>query len=219
MGWLFCPMVFLLLVVVWVQLAPWLLLGCTWLLFVLGWLSCSPRLLLRTLFCTLLMAQVGYLHLPIAFLRCLSSFWRSSGSVQTVFVPWVSVPMTLYLADRLWWLSHCKCWSVWVGFQYTVMDREASALQFYWRIKERYSPISLCTFHCKLDGWINFIYVFQEFLFTGLFLNDPCVIHKPIPYPGEFAADLSVSPSKYSMYKLATMGLTGDHIAAPSTRS
>ena len=67
-----------------------------------------PQLLLRTFLCTLFMAQVGYLHFPIASLRCLTSLSRNSGLVQTVFALWVSVPMTLYLADRLWWLSHCK---------------------------------------------------------------------------------------------------------------
>ena len=36
--------------------------------------------------------------------------------------------MTLYLADRLWWLCHCKYWSVWVGLWYIVMERELSAL-------------------------------------------------------------------------------------------
>ena len=51
----------------------------------------------------------------------------SSGSVQTVLALWVSVPMTLCLAERLWRLSHCKYWSVCVGLQYTVMDREPSA--------------------------------------------------------------------------------------------
>ena len=35
--------------------------------------------------------------------------------------------MTLYFADRLWWLSHCKYWSVCVGLWYTVMERELSA--------------------------------------------------------------------------------------------
>ena len=35
--------------------------------------------------------------------------------------------------------------------------------------------------------------------------------------PGGFAADLNAFSSKYSMYKLSTMGLTGDPIATPST--
>ena len=58
---------------------------------------------------------------------CLSSPWSDSGLVQTTLALWVSVPMTLYLEDRLWWLSHCKYWSVWVGFWYTWKDKELSA--------------------------------------------------------------------------------------------
>ena len=126
-------------------LAPGLLFTCIWLLLSPDWLYCSmlmvlllsvfcgllmllsSQLLFKTLLCTLLMAQGGYLHLTKAFLRCWSSLWRSSGSVQTVSALWVSVPMTLYLADRLWWLSHCKNWSVCVGLQYTIMERELSA--------------------------------------------------------------------------------------------
>ena len=59
----------------------------------------------------------------------------------------------------------------------------------------------------------------QEKLLVGLLLNDPSVIHKPIPIPGGCKADLSASPSKCSMYRLATMGLTSDPIAVPSTCS
>ena len=72
------------------------------------------------------MAQLGYLHLTKASLRCCNSFWKSSGLVQTVLALWVSVPMTLYLVDRLWWLSHYKYWSVWVDLWYTVMESELS---------------------------------------------------------------------------------------------
>ena len=67
------------------------------------------------------------MHFPIEFLRWVRSFWWSSGVVQAVFALWVGVPMTLYLAERLWWLCHSKHWSMWVGLQYTVMDRELSA--------------------------------------------------------------------------------------------
>ena len=86
-----------------------------------------PSQLLIYLFWTLLMAQLGYLHLTKAFIRCCNSFWKSSGLVQTVLALWVSVHMTLYLADRLWCLSHCRYWSLWVVLWYTVMERELSA--------------------------------------------------------------------------------------------
>ena len=54
-----------------------------------------------------------------------------------VLALWVSVPMTLYLAERLWWLSHCKYWSLWVGLQYTVMDKELSAIAVWPRYQGR----------------------------------------------------------------------------------
>ena len=53
------------------------------------------------LICTLFMAYLGHLHLMKASLRCFNSSLRSSGVVQTVLGLWVSVPMTLYLAERL----------------------------------------------------------------------------------------------------------------------
>ena len=61
----------------------------------------SSWLLLITLFWTLLMAQLGYLHLPRASFRCFNSSLRSSRVVQTTLALWVSVPMTLYLEDKL----------------------------------------------------------------------------------------------------------------------
>ena len=61
----------------------------------------SSQLLFKNLLCTPLMVQWGYLHFIRAFLKCCNSLWRSSSPVQTVVALWVSVPMTLYLADRL----------------------------------------------------------------------------------------------------------------------
>ena len=46
--------------------------------------------------------------LPEMFLYCLSN----SGLLHTVWALWERVLMTLNLAERLWWLSHCKYWSV-----------------------------------------------------------------------------------------------------------
>ena len=90
-------------------------------------IAVSSWLLFRTFCCTFLMAQSRLLHLAKALLRWLSSSWSSSGFVQTVLTLCVRVLMTLYLESRLWWLSHCKYWSVWVGFWYTWNDKELSA--------------------------------------------------------------------------------------------
>ena len=41
---------------------------------------------------------------------------------EDCFALWVRVLMTLYLAERWWWLSYCRYWSMFMGFWYTVMD-------------------------------------------------------------------------------------------------
>ena len=51
-----------------------------------------------------------------AFLRWVFSLWRSSGLLHTVWALWERVWITLNFAERWWWLSHCRYWSVWVGF-------------------------------------------------------------------------------------------------------
>ena len=76
----------------------------------------SSRLLLMNFLSSLSKALLGYLHLVRAFLRCCISLLRNSGLVQTVLALWVMVLITLYLATRLWWLSHHNCWSVCMGF-------------------------------------------------------------------------------------------------------
>ena len=64
-------------------------------------LPLSSQLPFITLFITLFMAHLGYLHLTSTLLRCCNSSSKSSSAVQTDLALWVSVPMTLYLADRL----------------------------------------------------------------------------------------------------------------------
>ena len=113
------------------------LLCCDWYMIALGLGLLSCRLLLLIVFLLvvvdifvldLLMAQLGYMHLTKASIRCCYSFRKSSGLVQTVLALWVSVPMTLYLVDRLWWVYPTASigqygWGLW----YTVMERELSA--------------------------------------------------------------------------------------------
>ena len=55
-----------------------------------------------------LMAHLGYLHWPSTSSRWISSFSRSLGVEQMVCALRVKVLMTLYLADKLWLLSHGK---------------------------------------------------------------------------------------------------------------
>ena len=57
-------------------------------------------------------SPLGYLHLVRAFLRCSFSCLSNSGLLHTLWALWERVLMTLNLAERLWWLSHCKYWPV-----------------------------------------------------------------------------------------------------------
>ena len=86
-------------------------------------------------------------------------------------------------------------------------DKELSANGVTKGIKEWNGSICLSPF-CELNCWVHAIDVVQEFLFMCLFLDDPCIIHKPIPCPGGLIAELRAFLSKHSMYRLATMGLT-----------
>ena len=96
------------------------------------------------------------------------------------------------------------------------MLRELSALGLTKVSRTGIAPILLITFDSELYSWTNTVNMIQNKFFMDLLLNDPCVIHKPIPKPRGWEADMSTSLSKCSMYKLATIGLTGGHIAAPS---
>ena len=98
---------------------------------------------LLSLFSTLSKAHLGYLQLVRAFLRCSFSFWSNSGLLHPVEALWERIWITLNLAERWWWLSHCKYWSVCVGFLYTVMDREPSASGLTIVSKKGMEPSSL----------------------------------------------------------------------------
>ena len=112
-----------------------------WALLVPPSLTCLEDLL--SLFSTLSKAYLGYLHLVRAFLRWSFSCWSNSGLLHTVEALWERVWITLNLAERWWWLSHCKYWSVCVGFLYTDMDREPSASGLTIVSKKGMDPSSL----------------------------------------------------------------------------
>ena len=126
------PFVLTLLVAVWAAVVPWL------------WTPSIASLVdLLSLFSTLSKAHLGYLHLVRAFLRWSFSCWSNSGLLHTVLALWERVWMTLNLAERWWWLSHCKYWSVCVGFPYTVMDSVPSASGLTTVSKKGMDPSSL----------------------------------------------------------------------------
>ena len=102
-------------------------------------------------FSTLPKAHLGYLHWVRAFLVCSFSCLSNSGLLHTVLALWERVLITLNLAERLWWLSHCRYWSVWVGFLYTVMDRPPFSSGFTMVSKKGMEPSSL------LSSTVNFM--------------------------------------------------------------
>ena len=73
------------------------------------------------LFFTLLRAQLGYLFSFRTFCRWYSSSSNSCCVEHTILALWCKVLTTLYFAAMVWWLSHCRYKSVWVGFLYTLV--------------------------------------------------------------------------------------------------
>ena len=134
------PLLLTSLVAAGVLLAPWLLAP-----------SMASLEDLLSLFSTLSTAHLGYLHWVRAFLRCSFSCLSNSRLLHTVWDLWERVLITLNLAERLWWLSHCKYWSVWVGFLHTVMDRLPFTYGFTMVSKKGMEPSSL------LSSTVNFI--------------------------------------------------------------
>ena len=93
------------------------------------------------------------------------------------------------------------------------------SLRFYNSVQEGDGPILLVVLYCKPYGRVNTVYVLKEALFVSFLVDDKGVIHIPATEPGGGGAVLRAFCSKYSMYRLATMGLTGEPMAAPSTYS
>ena len=73
-------------------------------------------LLSLVLILALFKAHTGYVQLLRALLRWSSSSFSRWWLEQTVLALCLRVLMTLYLADRWRWLSHCRYKSVYVGF-------------------------------------------------------------------------------------------------------
>ena len=66
-------------------------------------------------------AHLGYLHLVRTFCTCSCSSCNCCEVEHTVLDLTNSVLITLYFAEMAWWLSHCRYWSVWIGFLKTVV--------------------------------------------------------------------------------------------------
>ena len=69
---------------------------------------------------TLFRAHIGYLFSSRTLCRWSSSFSNSWELEHTALALWCNVFTTPYFAAMVWWLSHYRYQSVWVGFLYTV---------------------------------------------------------------------------------------------------
>ena len=86
-------------------------------------------------------------------------------------------------------------------------------------IQEGDGPILLVVLHCKPYGRINTIDMLKEALFVDLLVDDKGVIHIPAPEPGWGRGSTESFLFQVLHVELATMGLTGEPMAAPSTCS
>ena len=105
------------------------------------------------------------------------------------------------------------------GFPVYKYEQRTINLWFDNSIQEGDGAILLIVLYCKPYGRVNTVNVLKETLFIGFLVDDKGVIYIPAPEPGGWGAVLRAFCSKYSMYKLATIGLTGEPMAAPSTCS
>ena len=94
------------------------------------------------------------------------------------------------------------------------------SLRFDNSVQERDGAILFVVLYCKPYGRVNTVDVLKEALFVGFLVDGKGVIYIPtLELGGGWGAVLRAFCCKYSMYKLATMGLTGEPMAAPSTCS
>ena len=104
------------------------------------------------------------------------------------------------------------------GFHVHSYGQRTITLWFDNSVQEGDGPILLVVLYCKPYGRINTVDMLKEALFVGFLVDDKGVIHIPVPEPG-VGAVLRAFCSKCSMYRLATIRLTGEPMAAPSTCS
>ena len=105
------------------------------------------------------------------------------------------------------------------GFPVYSYGQRTISLWFDNSVQEGDGPIFLCVLYCKPYGRVNTVNVLKETLFIDFLVDGKGVIYIPVLELGGVGAVLRAFCSKYSMYRLATMGLTGEPMAAPSTCS
>ena len=105
------------------------------------------------------------------------------------------------------------------GFPVYSYGQRTISLWFDNSVQEGDGPILLFVLYCKPYGRVNTVNVLKEALFIDFLVDNKGVIYIPAPELGGWGAVLRAFCSKNSMYRLATMGRTGEPIAVPSTCS
>ena len=168
------------------------------------------------LFFILFKTHLGYLHVVRTFCRCSCSSSSCCLVEHTSIALWSNALMTLYLADMAWWLSLYRYWLVWVGFLYTVVSNLPSAcgMTRVFRKGIEWSALVLSAVNC-MPSSMELICVKNSSLWADFMttkVSSANVFHKL----GVCGAVLRALASNSSINVLATMGLNGGPIAAPS---
>ena len=171
-------------------------------------------------FCfTLCMAHEGYLHIVNASSTYVNFSFFCSWLEQMLFALCNKEFITLYLLAIEWWLSHCKYWFVWVGFLYMEVDKLPSSSTVT-RVSRKGSDPSALVFSAV--NWIFSSIPFKCWKNSSLYaVSRMTKVSSTNLFQrlGGCGAVSRALVSKCSIYILATMGLSGDPIAAPSTCS
>ena len=83
------------------------------------------------------------------------------------------------------------------GFWYTWKDKELSANGVTRVSWDGMAPFGWVPSTVNLIAGSTLLMWSGKFLFVSLFLDDPCVIHKPVPCPGGLIAELYGTPELY----------------------
>ena len=163
---------------------------------------------------------MGYLHFFSAWNRCCSSLCNTSWLEEMVLALWYNVPTTQYFDGIVWWLSHCKYKSVCVWVFCTL------------KFGDCHLPWVLSG--CLRRAWIHqFLFLCWKIVYWGswnssvpgscsyvvswwLRMCHPHIFFQSTEGEGDV---LMAWNSRSSINRLATMGLVGDPIAAPSVCS
>ena len=133
------------------------------------------------LFFILLRTQLGDSFSFRTFCKWCSSSSNSCWVEHTALALWCKVLTTLYFTAMVWWLSHCRYKSVWVGFPVYPCAQVAIWTWSDQGVQKGHGPIFSAIFHSELDLLIYGVDMADETFFLGFLDDDKSVINKSSP--------------------------------------